>query len=64
MNKEKQKEKKIFFLESLQQHHPDWVEVKHRSADCTDYTDSGFFLKIADNQSVFYFLKKKTQTQM
>ena len=31
---------------------------KHRSTDCTDYTDSGFFLEIADHQSVFYFLRK------
>ena len=44
------------------------VEVKHRSTDCTDYTDSEFFLEIADHQSVFYFLRKhrlksnKTQT--
>ena len=34
------------------------MEVKHRSTDCTDYTDSGFFLEIADHQSVFYFLRK------
>ena len=24
-----------------------WVEVKHKPIDCTDYADSGFFLKIA-----------------
>ena len=36
------------------------VEVKHRSTDCTDYTDSGFlFLKSQNISLCFTFLKRK-----
>ena len=43
------------------------MEVKHRTTDCTDCTDntgSGFLKKIACYQSVFYYLKENTDSNV